>query len=456
MIALDSRVSDWTDQSLADRADTTRFYAPWCGHCQNLKPAYEKAASNLKGLANVAAVNCDDESNKPLCGSMGVKGFPTLKIVRPSAKGGRPAVEDYQGARSAKAIVDAVVDKIPNHVTRVTDKRLDKWLSEGNDTVKAILFSDKGTTSPLLRALAIDFLGAVNFAQIRDKEEKSVETFGVSEFPKLLILPGGDKEAIAYDGEFKKQPMADFIATLAPKKRDQPSEKPKPNGKASKDKAKDQKQQSKDSAAFSAVSESHASAEATEASSEASVAEPSRSSESDTPGSKGHATSAGKDKAAAIPTLETEASLRQSCLERDSRTCILVLLPTQENTGAATVALASLGDISHKHAQRKSRLFPFFAVPPANPVSDLLREVLELKGATETEIIAVNAKKMWWRPYPTTDFNKAAVESWIDAIRMGEGSKKKLPEQVIDNIPVQMDEPVTIEVQDAPDIHDEL
>ena len=34
-------------------------------------------------MAKVAAINCDEESNKPFCGSMGVQGFPTLKIVKP-------------------------------------------------------------------------------------------------------------------------------------------------------------------------------------------------------------------------------------------------------------------------------------------------------------------------------------------------------------------------------------
>lgn len=63
------------------------FYAPWCGHCKTLKPAFEKAAQNLEGLAQVAAMNCDDDQNKELCAAMGVKGFPTLKTVRQTGMG---------------------------------------------------------------------------------------------------------------------------------------------------------------------------------------------------------------------------------------------------------------------------------------------------------------------------------------------------------------------------------
>ena len=189
------------------------FYAPWCGHCKNLQPAYEKAAKTLEGLAKVAAVDCDDDSNKPFCGQFGVQGFPTLKIIKPGKKPGKPVVEDYNGQRTAKDIVDAVIDKIPNHVRRVEDKTLETFLAESKDSAKAILFTDKGKTSALMRAVAIDFKDSLTVAQIRDKEKASVELFGITKFPTLLVLPGGkEAEGIIYEGELKKAPIVDFLS----------------------------------------------------------------------------------------------------------------------------------------------------------------------------------------------------------------------------------------------------
>ncbi|PKU87257.1 Protein disulfide-isomerase [Dendrobium catenatum] len=81
------------------------FYAPWCGHCKKLEPEYEKAASILSKHDPpivLAKVNANEEINKDLASTHGVRGFPTLKILRNEGKN----IQDYKGPRDADGIVE--------------------------------------------------------------------------------------------------------------------------------------------------------------------------------------------------------------------------------------------------------------------------------------------------------------------------------------------------------------
>lgn len=422
-----------------------RFYAPWCGHCQNLKPAYEKAAKSLNGLAQVAAINCDEESNKSFCGGMGVQGFPTLKIIKPSKKAGQPTVEDYQGARTASGIIDAVKLAIPNHVQRISDKALDGWFQSSNDTAKAILFSEKGTTGALIKVLASEFINSIKFAQIRNKEAGAVEIFGVSSYPTLIVLPGGTKEPVKYDGSFSKDALKEFLSKYASPSEDSlpKREKQKPLGNEQKKKKPTKKAKSEPNPlAFTESWPDGISVEAFEDITDATSiilddpSEPTASPEPIVTPEDAPKPVPVVDLPPPIPTLIEEKALQVQCLSEKTTTCILALLPAAADNDDALLpdvkhALSSLAELADKHVQRGGKLFPFYSIPSQNVGATTLRDALKLGDDSTFELIAVNSRRGWWRKYKAKGFEFKLVENWVDNIRFGEGEKGKLPDELI-------------------------
>lgn len=364
--------------------------------------------------------------NKPFCGQMGVQGFPTLKIVRPGKKPGKPIVDDYQGERTAKGIVNAVKDKVPNSVKRVNDGSLDEWLDANKENAKAILFSDKGVVSATLKALAIDFAGLVSVAQIRKTETAAVDKYGITTYPSLILLQPGAEEPIKFDGKVEKEAMVKFLSQVAPPNPDCPPPKAKkPKAK------KDGEKASKSSSQFSKASASHKSADASSAAASATeevVEEP------DLPTAEPFVKDPGtpdpvvlEEVKPTIPIMSDPVEVQALCLNEKSKTCILAVLPKDESSEASQTVIASLASIHQKHDTKTSHLFPFVGVTASNPVAASLLTSLSLGDEGQVHLVATNGKRAWYKKYTGTAFGAGEVEQWVDAIRMGEGKKEKLP-----------------------------
>lgn len=105
----------------SDEIWIVEFFAPWCGHCQALVPEYNKAATALKGIVKVGAVDADSE--KGLGGQYGVRGFPTIKIF--GVNKNNPT--DYSGPRSADGLTSAALQEL----RKLVDSRLGKRTGGG-------------------------------------------------------------------------------------------------------------------------------------------------------------------------------------------------------------------------------------------------------------------------------------------------------------------------------------
>mmetsp|Transcript_12404 Transcript_12404/g.35004 ORF Transcript_12404/g.35004 Transcript_12404/m.35004 type:complete len:396 (+) Transcript_12404:125-1312(+) len=220
-----SNVVNLNSKNFANKVMTTNevwlveFYAPWCGHCKQLAPQWEQAASKLKGLVNVGALNCDEEENKPLAGYYGIQGFPTIKVFagdfveNPHQKGApfkKPT--DYQGPRSAKDIVGYALNQLKYYGTFTKSATVDEFLA--GEGAKVILFTDKNRPSSLYRAASGKFNGRLSFTQVNTAEKSVMKRFGVESAPHLLVIDEEGGQHV-YGGELAGEPLAAFLEQYA-------------------------------------------------------------------------------------------------------------------------------------------------------------------------------------------------------------------------------------------------
>ncbi|XP_075545992.1 protein disulfide-isomerase A6 homolog isoform X1 [Dermacentor variabilis] len=106
----------------SDEVWVVEFYAPWCGYSQAFASEYAKAASVLKGLVKVGAVDADKEES--LGDQYGVMTYPTVKIFGAN----KHSPTNYSGPRTAEGVASAAFQE----ARKVVDQRLGKPTSGGS------------------------------------------------------------------------------------------------------------------------------------------------------------------------------------------------------------------------------------------------------------------------------------------------------------------------------------
>jgi len=83
---------------VGERATLVQLYAPWCGHCKAMKPAYEEAATTL-AEEGVRLGALDAQAHRDIATRFGVTGFPTILRFVDGVK----LTPNYARARTAVA-----------------------------------------------------------------------------------------------------------------------------------------------------------------------------------------------------------------------------------------------------------------------------------------------------------------------------------------------------------------
>eukprot|EP01024_Parvocaulis_polyphysoides_P040237 TRINITY_DN36561_c0_g3_i5.p1 TRINITY_DN36561_c0_g3~~TRINITY_DN36561_c0_g3_i5.p1 ORF type:complete len:313 (-),score=52.23 TRINITY_DN36561_c0_g3_i5:136-1002(-) len=193
------------------------FYAPWCGHCKELKPKYRTLSSSVKGVIKVGAVNC--EQQKQLCQEQGVKGYPSIKAYTPNEK----TPKEYKGERSAEAMQNFVLKLVPNKVFHIKKQSqiedfLKRCSGAGKTSDKAdwdvcvIHFSAKKDTPALWKSLSSQYASKIAFGEVRHADQKLSNEFNVTNFPTILAVCNGDRKSVeVHVGEMKSGAIKRFL-----------------------------------------------------------------------------------------------------------------------------------------------------------------------------------------------------------------------------------------------------
>uniref|UniRef100_A0AC34GLX3 Thioredoxin domain-containing protein n=1 Tax=Panagrolaimus sp. ES5 TaxID=591445 RepID=A0AC34GLX3_9BILA len=62
------------------------FYAPWCGHCIQFAPVYEKLAKYFEGRVRFAKVDCDRYPG--VCQNAQIRAYPSIRFYIGSEQNG--------------------------------------------------------------------------------------------------------------------------------------------------------------------------------------------------------------------------------------------------------------------------------------------------------------------------------------------------------------------------------
>ena len=186
-----------TDDNFFDAVDEheillVEFYAPWCGHCKNLAPHYEKAATALKP-DDIYLAKVDATEEKTMAEKYGVRGFPSLKLFR-----GMDSVADYEAGRTERDIVAFMKKKAGPAVKILSDVDATSKFIESEDFVVVGFYEDLDSIEYKVFQKFAGTVDDASFGAVVD--EAAAAKYEVASIPSIVLFKKYDEGKIVYDG----------------------------------------------------------------------------------------------------------------------------------------------------------------------------------------------------------------------------------------------------------------
>nr|CCC91291.1 putative protein disulfide isomerase [Trypanosoma congolense IL3000] len=227
--------SDFDAKVGKDVAALVEFYAPWCGHCQNLVPEYAKlglAAASAKDKVLIGKVDATEQ--KELATRFDVSGYPTLLFF----PAGSQKPDKYEEAREAKAMVSFLNNRIKGlnifipreakYVLELSASNFDNVALDAQKDAFVLFYAPWcghcKRLHPFFEQLAKVYqnekdLIIANVDADDTTNSELAKRYKVEGYPTLVFLPKGKKESVPYEGDRSLDAMLKFVNEKTGKKR---------------------------------------------------------------------------------------------------------------------------------------------------------------------------------------------------------------------------------------------
>ncbi|OIW03929.1 hypothetical protein TanjilG_30205 [Lupinus angustifolius] len=199
--------NNFSDFVNSNRFVLVEFYAPWCGHCQELAPQYAEAATQLKG-ENVILAKVDATEESELGNQYEIEGFPTLYFFVDGVH------KPYKGLRTKDAIVSWIKKKTGPGIYNITSlDDAERILTSESKVVLGFINSLVGPESDELAA-ASRLEDDVNFYQTVNPDVAKLFHIDPNvKRPALVLIKKEDEKLNHFDGQFAKSEIENFVTT---------------------------------------------------------------------------------------------------------------------------------------------------------------------------------------------------------------------------------------------------
>lgn len=187
-----------------------KFYAPWCGHCQKLAPAWAELAKSFEDNAKVKIAKLDCTQAQSVCQAGEIRGYPTLQYIRngklvEAYKGGRDLaslktfISEMSGSEAKEAVP---AEEVKSAVAHLHKDNFDAEIKEGVTFIKffAPWCGHCKRLAPTWEELAGKFaenagvkIAKVDCTEDNNKNREICTAQGVNGFPTLNIYKDGEK-----------------------------------------------------------------------------------------------------------------------------------------------------------------------------------------------------------------------------------------------------------------------